>query len=89
MNERPSLRHDVEEILRSARPAIPELIARYEIPGEAAADMILASIDRLLREGHRSSDPRHFFLQVLEGYCESWLAAREAREAVEAEETAG
>lgn len=51
--------------------------------------MILASIDRLLREGHRSSDPRHFFLQVLEGYCESWVAAQEAREADEAEETAG
>lgn len=86
MNERPSLGQDVEEILRSARPAIPELIARYEIPGEPAADMILASIDRLLREGHRSSDPRHFFLQVLEGYCESWVAAQRT---LEAEETAG
>lgn len=89
MDETRELHHDLEEILRSARPEIPKRIARYEIPGEAAADMILASIDRLLREGHRSSDPRHFFLQVLEGYCESWVAAQEAREADEAEETAG
>lgn len=48
--------------------------------------MILASIDRLLRDGHRSSDPRQFFLQVLQGYCESWVAAQGT---LEAEETAG
>lgn len=89
MHEKRLLQLDTEEILRSVRPAVPELIARYEIPEAPAADMILASMDCLVREGHRSSDPCHFFLQLLEGYCESWVAAREAQEADEAEEFPG
>jgi hypothetical protein len=88
MRERRLPERECEEILRSVRPRIPELIARYEIPEEPVADMILASMDCLLREGHRSSDPGDFFLQVLEGYCESWVAAQEAREAEEAVQSA-
>lgn len=93
MRERRLPEREYEEILRSLRPRIPELIARYEIPEEPVADIMLASMDRLLREGHGRPDPGRFFLQTLEGYCESWVAAREAREAEEAarsaEETPG
>ena len=88
MRERRLTEREYEEIMRSVRAEIPALLARYEIPEEAAADLVLASMDRLLQRGHGHPDPGRFFLQVLEGYCESWVAAREAEDSDETAEEA-
>jgi hypothetical protein len=65
------------------RPTLADLFAGYALPDKEAAEFFNLSIQYLLRWGPRSSDPRHFFLTMLEGYCEAWAAAQEAEQAEE------
>lgn len=80
MPEPPPPPEDYCRIVKDLRPAIAALFAGYAIPTKDAGELLLVSIHYLLRYGEKSSDPRRFFLEMLEGNCEAWTAAREAEE---------
>lgn len=74
----PPPREDYREMVLALRPTLADLFAGYDLPKKEAAEFFNLSIQYLLRWGPQGSDPRHFFLTMLEGYCEAWAAAQEA-----------